>query len=144
MCYIGVIEVFLVLRVWFIGAVNTTLNIINLILYINCWSLNEISLFFWRGYSGITVEKEKRWNHFYWQPCTIGRDINPCKGEVPLIYSLRGTYHRRWIIELGFCDVWEIGQLFSDGSSINNNKFCDHRRWMIGIEFCDRWEDGRK
>ena len=45
MCYIGVVEGFLVLRVWFVGAVNTTLHIIDLILYIICWSLQEINVF---------------------------------------------------------------------------------------------------
>ena len=30
-------------------------------------------------------------------------------------------------------DRWEIGQGFSDGSSLNNQKFRDHRGWEIVI-----------
>ena len=61
MCYLGVIEVYiLVLGVLFVEAFNTYLHIINLILYILCKSLKEISVFFWWGYPGVTVDEEKR------------------------------------------------------------------------------------
>ena len=44
---------------------------------------------------------------------------------------------------MAFFDRWEIGKLFSDGSSLNNHKYRDHRRWVIGLGFCDRWGDGK-
>ena len=33
--------------------------------------------------------------------------------------------------------IWEIGQGFSDGSGINNQKFWDHRGWNIALGICD-------
>ena len=38
------------------------------------------------------VDKEKGRNNVYIQPCTMSRDIKPCKGKLPLIFSLRGRY----------------------------------------------------
>ena len=41
------------------------------------------------------------------------------------------------------CDMWEIGQRFSDGSSLKNQHFRDNRRWKIGLLICDIWEIGQ-
>ena len=96
MYFLGVIEVFLVLVVWFLGAVNTTLHIIDLILYMICWSLKDINVFFWWGDPRMHVDKDKRWNRVYWKPCTTSRAINPYKVEFPLVFSLRGRYWKNY------------------------------------------------
>ena len=32
-----------------------------------------------------------------------------------------------------FCDVWDIGKVFSDRISLNNQQFCDNRGWGFMI-----------
>ena len=58
MCFLGVIEVFVVLGVLLVGSVITNLHIINLILYMICWSPKEINIYFWWGEPGMHVDKK--------------------------------------------------------------------------------------
>ena len=59
MCFLGVIEVFFDPQSLINGAVNTTLHIINLILYIIYWSIEDTNVFFWSVEPGIPVYKDK-------------------------------------------------------------------------------------
>ena len=43
MCFIGVIEGFIVLGIWFVGTVHTTIHINDFILYMICWYLEDIN-----------------------------------------------------------------------------------------------------
>ena len=108
MYFLGDIEVFLVLGVWFVGAVNATLRIVDLILYMICWSLKEINIFFLWGEPGMHVDKYKVWNHVYWQFYATSRAINPCKGEVPLIFGLRGRYWK--IMVERWYNIWNLSR----------------------------------
>ena len=112
MCFLGVIEDFLVLRVWFVVASNTSLRIIYLIFYIICWYPEEINVFFLWSDPGIPVDKDKGLNHVYWQPCTKRRAINTCKLEVPLIFSLRGRYWKIMVERRDKIGKWSWWSLY--------------------------------
>ena len=58
MCYVGVIGVYLLVLVGrFIGSVNTSFHVINLILYIFYGYLKDINVFFWSGNPGVPVDE---------------------------------------------------------------------------------------
>ena len=57
MCYVGAIYVyFLVVIGRFVGAFNSALYVINLILYIFCGSIKKINVFLWWGDTVVPVD----------------------------------------------------------------------------------------
>ena len=112
MWFLVVIEVFFVLLVWFFGSVNTDPHIIYLISYIICWSLKDISVFFWWGDAVTPVDKKEGLNHVCGQPFTTNRAINICKGEVPLIFSLKGRYWKMMVARQGNTRNWGWRSLY--------------------------------
>ena len=114
MCFLFFIEFLIILRVWFLGAVNKTFHIIVFIFYMIFWSLKEINVFFWWGDPGMPVDKNKGLNHVYRKLCTMRRAIHPCKGEFPLIFILRLGYWKmmvaRWdnIGDWSWCSLYQV------------------------------------
>ena len=39
------------------------------------------------------------------------------------------------MIEMVFCERWDIGKVFSDGSSLENQQFFDSRGWDFVIDW---------
>ena len=84
------------------------------ILYMICWSLGEINVFFEWGDPVMPVDKGKVWNIVYWQPCMASRFINTYKVEVPLIFSLWGRYFKMVVERRGntanisWCSLYHV------------------------------------